>query len=138
MDYTIRNESEVCEGVDGEMVWCGVKEKKTKGRESCVFLTSPRVWEGIEAHGWKGSRIMWVVEKVGIVKYALVSVYAPVNVRNGKKREMKFWNDVNECLIEIGRGSRIVSIADINGRVENSEGAGVLGKRDVDGVNENS
>ena len=34
----------------------------------------------------------------------------------------KFWNYVSECLSEIGRGSRIVLIGDINGRVENSNG----------------
>ena len=33
---------------------------------------SPRVWEGIKAHGWKGSKIVWAVGKVGIMKYARV------------------------------------------------------------------
>ena len=33
----------------------------------------------------------------------------------------KFWNYVNECLMEDGRGSRIVLIGDINGRVGSSE-----------------
>ena len=47
----------------------------------------------------------------------------------------KFCNDVNECLMEIGRGSRIVLIGDMNGRV--GEVAGVVAKWGVDGVNEN-
>ena len=33
------------------------------------------MWEGIEAHVWKGSRILWAVRKVRIVKYVLVGVY---------------------------------------------------------------
>ena len=34
-----------------------------------------------------------------VVKYAWVSVYAPVNVRTVKgKNEMRFWNEVNECI----------------------------------------
>ena len=46
-------------------------------------------------------------------------MYTPVNVRNGKGRdEMKFWNDVNECLIEIRRGSRIALLVDMNGRLK--------------------
>ena len=39
--------------------------------------------------------------------------------------------------MEIRRGSRIVLIRDMNGRVGNSEVAGVVGKWGVDGVNEN-
>ena len=39
----------------------------------------------------------------------------------------KLWNDVNECLMEIGSGSRIVLIGDMNGRVGSSEVAGVVG-----------
>ena len=45
----------------------------------------PRVWEGIEAHGWKGSRIVWADGKVGIVKRAVlcvcVCVYVCVTIR---------------------------------------------------------
>ena len=46
---------------------------------------------------------------------------APVNARSRKwreKRKKKFCNDVNECLMKIGRGSRIVLIGDMNGRLE--------------------
>ena len=56
-------------------------------------------------------------------------MYEPVNVRSRKEREMrKFWSDVNECLTEIGRGSRIVLIGDMNGKVGNNVVAGVVGK----------
>ncbi len=49
----------------------------------------------------------------------------------------EFWDEVNECLgmFEIGR--RIVVFGDMNGRVSNSELAGVVGKWGVEGVNEN-
>ncbi len=64
-------------------------------------------------------------------------VYASVNVGNGRGREMrKFWNDVNECLRSFEKGSRIVLMGDMNGRVGRNEVAGVAGKRSVDGVNE--
>ena len=41
---------------------------------------------------------------------------------------MKFWNDVNVCLMDIERESRIMLIGDMNGRVDNNEIAGVVGK----------
>ena len=40
----------------------------------------------------------------------------------------KFWSDVNECLMKIGRGSMIVLIGNMNGRVGNNEITGVAGK----------
>ena len=40
------------------------EESKGRGKEGCALLMSPKVWEGIKAHEWKGSR------KVGMVKYA--------------------------------------------------------------------
>ena len=73
------------------------------------------------------------------LKYVWVCVYAPVNASSGKGREemRKFWNDVNECLRSFERGSRIVLMGDMNGRVGSNEIAGVVGKWGVDGVNEN-
>ena len=67
-------------------------------------------------------------------------MYVPVNARSGKGRVelRKFWNYVNECSVNIGRGSRIVLIVDIRGRVGNSEVAGVVEKWDMDAVNVNS
>ena len=57
-------------------------------------------------------------------------MYAPVNVSNGKGREemRKFWNDVDECLGRFERGSRIVLMGDMNGRVGRNEIAGVVGE----------
>ena len=60
-------------------------------------------------------------------------------MREAKRgEEIKFWNYINECLMEIGRGSRIELIEDMNGRVGNNEVAGVVGKWVVDGMNENA
>ena len=57
------NESEVWEGMEGGVVWCGVDtESKGRGKEGCAPIMSPRVWESIKAHGW--SRIVWTVRKV--------------------------------------------------------------------------
>ena len=40
-------------------MWCGVDEKsKRRQKEGCAVLMSPRIWQDIEAHGWKASRIM--------------------------------------------------------------------------------
>ena len=44
-------------------------------------------------------------------------MYATVNARSRAGREMMFWSYVNEYLITIGRGSTIVFIEDMNGRV---------------------
>ena len=46
---------------------CGVdEESKEKGKEGYTLVISGRLWEGIEAHAWKGSVI---VDSLGIVKY---------------------------------------------------------------------
>ena len=65
--------------------WCGVVcsiENKTKerGKERFTLLMSSKICESIETHGWKESKIVWAIVKVGIVKYAWVCVYATVNV----------------------------------------------------------
>ena len=77
---------------------------------------------------------MWAAGKIGIVKCVWVCEYAPVNgkSRMGKKDMRKFWNYVNEC----ERGSEIVLIRDMNGRVGNKEIAGVVRKWGMDEVNE--
>ena len=63
-------------------------------------------------------------------------VYAPVNVgsEKGKEDMKKFWNYVNECLMDIGRGSIIVLIGDMNGRIVNKEMVGVAGKGEYRGM----
>ncbi len=48
---------------------------------------SERMWKGLEDWGWRGTRILCAKTKVGIIKYAWVSIYAPVNVESGKGRE---------------------------------------------------
>ena len=69
---------------------------------------SLKIGKSIEAHRWKMFQIAWPFGKVRIVKYALIYVYALVNARS-EREKMKFWNDMNECLKEIGRGSAAVS-----------------------------
>ena len=82
----VGNESEVWEGMEGGVVWCGVDEKG-KGREKEGCVCTPNVSEDMTkhagtVHGWKGSRILCKVGKVGIVKYAWVCMY--VKSRKGK------------------------------------------------------
>lgn len=95
---------EVWEAMEGT-VWSGVNPRREgRGREGCAFLISP-VWEALEGHGRKGSRILWIVGKTGIVRYAWVCacVCGPASVANGKGRDKmrNFWNDVNNCLRKI-------------------------------------
>ncbi len=118
-------------GRDGRNSVGGIDEKsRGRGKEGCALLLSPRVWEGIEEQGWRGSRKVWAVGKIGIVRYAWMCVYALVNVSNGRGREemRKFWDDVNECLNSFERGSRIVLMGDMNGKVGRNEVTGVVGK----------
>ena len=97
------------------------EKSKRRGKEERALLF-PRIWQGIEAHRLKGSRVAWVVGKVGKVRYALVCVYASVNARLGKGRKMeKFWNNVNRYAMKTERGSRITVFKDMNGRVRKSE-----------------
>ncbi len=63
-----------------------------------------------------------------------------MNVKSGKGRKeiREFWDMVNDCLGMFEKVRRIVVFGDINGRVGNSELAGVVGKwGGVAGVNEN-
>ncbi len=49
----------------------------------------------------------------------------------------EFWDEVNDCLGMFEKGRRVVVFGDVNGKVGNSELAGVVGKWEVEGVNEN-
>ncbi len=61
------------EGVPGGVVLTGMAEKyKGRSKEGCAIVMSERVWNGITDYSWKGSRIVWVKGKVGLVKYAWV------------------------------------------------------------------
>ncbi len=59
-------------------------------------------------------------------------------MKSGKGREKirEFWDEVNDCLGMSEKG-RIVVFGDMNRRVGNNELAGVVGKSEVEGVNEN-
>ncbi len=88
------------EGVNGGAVWTGLDESyKGREKEGCTILMSDRVWKCVTEYGWKGTRIVWVKCKIGMDKYAWVSVYTPVNMRTvkGKDEMRKFWNDLNQA-----------------------------------------
>ncbi len=53
-----------------------------------------------------------------------------MNVKSRKGREVmrEFWDEVNDCLGMFEEGRRIVVFGDMNGRVGNTELAGVVGK----------
>ena len=128
------------EGMEGGAVWTGLDEEcKGRGKEGCAILMSGRVWKCVTDYGRKGTRIVWVKCKIGLVKYAWVSVYAPVNMKTvkGKNEMMKFWNDLNECIkcFEIGR--RVIVMGDMNARVGDESVEEVVGKWGVPGRNEN-
>ena len=48
MDCAMGSESEVWEGMEGGVMWCGVDEKsKERGKEGCALQMSLRIWQGI-------------------------------------------------------------------------------------------
>ncbi len=49
----------------------------------------------------------------------------------------EFWDEVNDCMRMFEKGRRILVFGDMNGRVGNSELAGVVGKWGVEEANEN-
>ena len=71
---------------------------------------SARVWKGVNDHGWKGSIIVWLTGKVGILKYALVCVYASVNVRMKKGRCVirTFWDELSEFVGSFESGRKVI------------------------------
>ncbi|KAK4327054.1 hypothetical protein Pmani_002500 [Petrolisthes manimaculis] len=126
--------------MEGGVAWTGMDEKsKGRGKEGCALLVSGRVWKGIDGHGRKGTRIVWMTGKIGIVKYAWVCAYAPVNAQTkvGKEKMREFWNDLIDCLRIFESGRRIVMIGDMNGKVGNEKRGSVVGKWGVNGINEN-
>jgi len=128
------------EGMKGGVVWAGLDEGYGgRGKEGCAILMSERVWKSVTGYGWKGARIVWVKCKIGLTKYAFVSVYAPVNVKTtkGKNERDKFWNELNECLREFEEGRKVVVMGDMNAKVGDVSIDEVVGKWGVPGRNEN-
>ena len=128
------------EGLEGGVCWSGLDVTyKGRGREGCAILMSHRVAYGVTEHGWCGSRIVWVKGKIGMVKYAWVCVYAPVNMKTTKgKSEMRvFWKELNECLKKFESERKVFVMGDLNAKVGCEEVDDIVGKWGVPGVNEN-
>lgn len=70
------------------MIWRGERFgqewKKVQERKGMHYSVSQRVWAEAEGHGWHGLRIVWMMGRLGTVKYAWVCPYPPVNGK-GKK-----------------------------------------------------
>ncbi len=93
-------------------------------------MVSPRMWAGMYEYGWFGSRIVWMVEKIGMMKCAWVFVCAPV-IEKGMKGKMKlekFWGDLGELLKKFENVRRVFLLGDMNARVGSTEIEGVVGK----------
>ena len=132
--------SKLWEGLEGGVCWSGLNEEyKGRVKEGCAILMSHRVACSVNEHGWRGSRIVWVKGKIGMIKYAWVCVYAPVNLKTTKgKSEMKmFWKNLNDCLKEFEPERKVVVMGDMNARVGGEEVGSVVGKWGVPGVNGN-
>ena len=132
--------SSVWEGVEGGVVWTGISEGcKEKAREGCALILSKRIMDGVSESGSKGSRIVWVKGKVGIVKYAWVCVYAPVNGNTKKMKEGMdvFWKELSDCLGMFEVERKVIVMGDMNAKVGCEEVPGIVGKWGVPGVNEN-
>ena len=95
----------------GGCVWAGRDEmERGRGKEGCAVLVSERVWKGVTESGNIGSRGVWIKGKVGLLKYAWVCVYAPVNGSTKKDiDDMKiFWMEVNACLESFENDRRVI------------------------------
>ena len=97
--------------------------ERGRGKEGCAMLVSERVWKGVTESGNIGSRGVWIKGKVGLLKYAWVCVYAPVNGSTKKDiDDMKiFWMEVNACLESFENDRRIILMGDMNARVGGQE-----------------
>ncbi|KAK3881606.1 hypothetical protein Pcinc_013952 [Petrolisthes cinctipes] len=128
-------ESVMWEGMEGGVVWTGMSEKcKGRGREWCAVLVAPRVWKRVDGHGWCGTRVAWMTGKIGLIKYAWVCAYAPVNERNkaGREKMRVFWEKLNGCLRKFETGRKIVMMGDMNGKVGNERVGSIVGKWGVE------
>ena len=77
--------------------------------------------------------------KLGIVKYAWVCVYAPVNktTRGGTAEMKEFWNELTTVVNSFESGRKVVVMGDMNARVGDECVEDVVGKCGVPGWNEN-
>ncbi len=130
------DERELWEGLEGGLVWTGIGKGRRK--EGCAIMVSPRVWAGIDGHGWLGPRIGWMSGKLVMVKGAGVCVYPPVNEKGvkGKVKLGKFWKELGHLLKKFENVRRVFLLGDTNARVGSTEIRGVLGKFGVDGMND--
>ncbi len=118
-------------------MWAWTEQGRRK--EGCALMVSPRVGARMEKFGWFGSRIVWMTGKVGMVKCVWVCVYAPVNEKGmkGKMKLEEFREDLRQLLKKFENVRRVFLLGDMNMRIGNTEIGGVVGKYDVEGVNEN-
>ncbi len=117
--------------VPGGVVWTGMDERyKGRGKEGCAIVMLERLWNGVTDYGWKGSRIVWVKGKVGLIKYTWVCIYIPVNAtsKRGLREREVFWEDVNTCLKSFETERKLVMMGDMNGKVGDECVMDVVGK----------
>ena len=133
-------DNEMWRNLKGGCVWAGRDEmERGRGKEGCAVLVSERVWKGVTESGNIGSRGVWIKGKVGLLKYAWVCVYAPVNGSTKKDIDDMniFWMEVNACLESFENDRRIILMGDMNARVGGQEIDKIVGKYGIDGMNEN-
>ncbi|WP_435316565.1 hypothetical protein, partial [Klebsiella pneumoniae] len=117
-------------GLEGGCVWSGIGEgERGRAREGCAILMSERMWKGVTESGNIGARGVWVKAKVGLIKYAWVCVYAPVNGSSRKDMDgmEKFWMSLNECLRKFESDRRVILMGDMNARVGGQEIGKIVG-----------
>jgi len=128
------------EGLEGAVVWSGLSESyKGRGKEGVAIVVSSRVNSGVSDWGFCGTRIVWIMGKIGLVKYVWVCVYAPVNAKTKKGRDERneFWKDLNDCLRKFEPERRVILMGDMNAKVGSDVIGCIVGKWGVPGVNEN-
>jgi len=105
-----------------------------RAREGVALLLSDRVKEWVV--DWKevSSRVMWVKVKLRSSVWVFVGVYAPGSEKSEEERE-SFWNELTECLRDLGTNVKVVILGDMNARVGVEEVDGIVGKYGVPGTN---
>ena len=128
------------EGVEGMVVWSGVKEEyKGRAKEGVAILLSSRMSEGVIEYDCIDSRIVWVRIRMENIRYVFVCVYAPVckETKVGREEMEAFWKKLNDCVKCFDERERIIVLGDMNARVGEMSDGEIVGKFGVPGRNVN-
>ena len=85
---------------------------------------------------WKevSSRLMWVRVKIERESWVFISAYGPGCEKS--EVEIDFWNELSECVGNLGMNESVLVLGDLNARVGNEVIEGIVGWHGVPATNE--